>query len=182
MAELKRVVRRAAHGDEEAAAYLFDTYYTRVYRYALARLAHTADAEDVAAEAFARLLRELERFRWRGAGFEAWLFRIAANLVVDRIRARGREQADEEVPARADGTQSDDPEAAVLRAETSEELGDMLTRLPADQQEVLLLRFAGGLDTHETGAVMGRKANAVRQLQFRALQSLRQMMREEAAT
>ena len=182
MTELKQVVRRAANGDGEAAGSLFDTYYPRVFRYAAARLANPADAEDVAAETFARLLRELGRFKWRGAGFEAWLFRIAANLVVDHIRARTRERVEEDPSEDTAATAALTPEESLMTAEMTRELKVMLARLPAEQQEVLVLRFAGGLDTQETGAVMGKKPNAVRQLQFRALESMRRMMREEAAT
>jgi RNA polymerase sigma-70 factor, ECF subfamily len=180
MAELKSAVRKAAGGDEEAAAYLFDEYHPRVFRYALGKLRNHADAEDVASETFARVLRDLGRFRWKGAGFEAWIFRIAANLVVDRARLSGREEVDADVEP-ADTAPVVSPEEQVLRAERAGELHDLLERLPVEQREVLLLRFAGGLDTHQAGAVMGKKANAVRQLQFRALQGIRQMMQEEAA-
>jgi RNA polymerase sigma-70 factor (ECF subfamily) len=178
MRELRRAVRRAAGGDEDAGALLFDTYYPRVFRYALAKLRHIADAEDVAAETFAKVLGGLDGFRWKGGGFEAWLFRIAANLVVDRARGREREQATEELPL-ASGIEEWTPEAGVLAGEQATELHGLLQRLPPEQKEVLLLRFAAGLDTNETGAVMGKKPNAVRQLQHRALEGLRRMMPQE---
>jgi RNA polymerase sigma-70 factor, ECF subfamily len=180
MADLKSAVRKAASGDEEAAGYLFDEYHPRVFRYALGKLRNHADAEDVAAETFARVLRDLGRFRWKGAGFEAWIFRIASNLVVDRARLRGREEVDADVEP-ADPAQVASPEEQVLWAERAGEVHSLLERLPVEQREVLLLRFAGDLDTHQTGAVLGKKANAVRQLQFRALQAIRQMLHEGAA-
>jgi RNA polymerase sigma-70 factor (ECF subfamily) len=179
--ELKGVVRRAASGDEKAAADLFDTYHPRVYRYAVAKLGNAADAEDVASETFARLLRDLGRFRWRGAGFEAWLFRIAANLIVDRVRHTSRERVEEDATSIADRHDPASPEERVIAGEQAGALKEMLDRLPPEQREVLLLRFAGGLDTNEAGAAMGKKANAVRQLQWRALEGLREMMRTEAA-
>jgi RNA polymerase sigma-70 factor, ECF subfamily len=171
IAELKREVRRAARGDRDAAASLFDHYHPRVYRYALAKLGRPIDAEDVAAETFARVLADLDRFRWKGGGFEAWLFRIAGNLVVDHVRRSGRERA-VEVTDEIEATDAP-PEQVVLHREASEELDALLAQLPPDQREVLLLRFAAGLDSEETGRVMNRRANAVRQLQFRALQSVR---------
>ena len=174
--QLKKVVRDAANGDEKAAALLFDTYHPRVYRYALAKLGHPTDAEDVAAETFARLLRDLDRFRWRGAGFEAWLFRIAANLVVDRVRQAGRERVEEDAAGLLETADHATPEESAIAGERKETVAKMLDRLPPDQREVLLLRFAGGLDTNEAGAVMGKKPNAIRQLQFRGLQGLREMM------
>jgi RNA polymerase sigma-70 factor (ECF subfamily) len=172
-ARLRQEVRRAARGEEEAAAELFDHYHPRVYRYALSKLGNDQDAQDVAAEVFAKVLKELDRFRWKGAGFEAWLFRIASNLVVDQHRRSGREQVREQITEEVDPVT---PEGVFARIEVRGELERYLSELSDDQREVLLLRFAGGLDTNEVGRVMGRKANAVRQLQFRALDALRARM------
>jgi RNA polymerase sigma-70 factor (ECF subfamily) len=173
--DLKREVRRAARGDGDAAALLFDHYHPRVFRYAVAKLRDEVEAEDVAAECFARVLRDIRNFRWRGGGFEAWLFRIARNLVVDHVRQYSREEVAEEV----DTAVLADPEAITERLETSRELNEMLRTLPPEQREVLLLRFAAGLDTKETGEVMGKSANAIRQLQFRALSNLRSLVQRE---
>ena len=173
---LRQTVRRAASGDEEAAGALFDHFYPRVYRYALSKLRDQTRAEDVAAETFARILRDLHRFKWKGAGFEAWLFRIASNLVVDQVRAHGRELASADRWDRTRAIDYPSPEGTALAGETTRELNHMLAQLPPDQQEVLTLRFAGGLAPDEIGSVMGRNANAVRQLQFRALGNLRDKM------
>jgi RNA polymerase sigma-70 factor (ECF subfamily) len=178
--ELKRAVRRAAKGDEPSAGELFDEFYPRVYRYAMAKLGNPVDAEDVAAETFVKVLKGLDRFVWKGGGFEAWIFRIASNLVVDQVRFRVRETVTE---VSDDPDENVDPywepEAAFLLSEAGDELRAALAELPGDQREVLILRFAGGLDTKECGAVMNRKPNAIRQLQFRALASLRDSMQEE---
>jgi RNA polymerase sigma-70 factor (ECF subfamily) len=173
---LKHEVRRAARGDEDAAALLFDHYYPRVYRYALARLGEEHDAEDVAAETFARVLRGLDRFRWQGGGFEAWLFRIAGNLVVDHFRHGAREVVDE-FDDDAASTQ-ELPEVRALQNEQADEMAALLDGLPSEQKEVLVLRFAAGLDTKQAAEVMRKKVNAVRQLQFRALENLRQKVRQ----
>lgn len=175
--ELRREVKKAARGDEKAAGQLFDHYYPRVYRYALARLSRRQDAEDVAAETFVRVLNRLDNFRWKGAGFEAWIFRIAYNLIVDQYRGSGREQLVET----DDEVEHDDPEKAALRSEINEELNQMIASLSPDQREVLLLRFAAGLDTDEICQVMGRNANAIRQLQFRALDTMRRQIQEEGS-
>lgn len=180
--EVKREVRKAAAGDEAAAARLFDHFYPRVYRYAVAKLGRQADAEDVAAETFARVLKGFDRFRWKGAGFEAWLFRIAANLVVDRVRHASRELVGTAPIDPDDRVDPLTPEQVFLREETGEGVRALLAVLPGDQREVLLLRFAAGLDTKEVASVMDRNANAIRQLQHRALDRLRQNISEESPT
>ena len=177
--ELRRVVRFAQKGDRGAAAQLFDHYHPRVYRYALSKLRNTQEAEDAAAETFAKILRELPKFRWRGAGFEAWLFRIASNVAMDILRHRGRQTGGDEVVAGALGAVLRTPEHDALEHELARELGSMVERLSPDQKEVVVLRFAAGLTSDEIAHVMGRKTNAVRQLQFRALASLRQMIQEK---
>lgn len=176
--ELKRQAQRAARGDQAAAAQLFDHCYPRLYRYALAKLGSSADAEDIAAETFARSLRDLDGFKWRGAGFEAWLFRIASNLVVDRVRLATRERGREPEADAELGPPSFSPEDVFVRVETSIELQALLVQLAPDQREVLLLRFAAGLNSAEVGRIMGKTANAIRQLQFRALAQLRRMVDE----
>ena len=174
--DLKGVVRRAAKGDQDAAAVLFDHFYPRLYRYAFARLSSAQDAEDVAAEAFAKVLRGLDRFRWRGSGFEAWIFRITKNLIVDRYRRGDTEVAASPVVEAIMPVDVADPEAGALAGETRDELGGLINRLPDEQRDVVLLRFGGELDTNEVAEVMNKNVNAVRQLQFRALTNLRKWM------
>lgn len=175
-AQLRGVVRRASRGDESAAALLFDEYYPRVYRYAAARLGPGPTAEDAASETFAKVVREIDRFKWRGAGFEGWLFRIARNAIVDIQRRGGREMPADDIGEPAALSEEPSPEAIVTGIETAAELRVVLDKLPPEQREVLLLRFGAGLDTNETGAAMGRNANAVRQLQLRALRNVRSMI------
>lgn len=177
--DLKREVRRAARGDQDSAAALFDHLYPRLYRYAFARLSSEQDAEDIASETFAKVLRGLDRFKWRGNGFEAWVFRIAKNLVIDRYRVGDREVIGDELVDTVLPVQTDGPEAGALAEEQRDELTQMIDRLPEEQREVVLLRFAGELDTHEVAAATKRTANAVRQLQFRALTNLRKWMTDE---
>ena len=177
--DLRGAVRRAARGDQDAAAVLFDHYYPRLYRYAFARLKNAQDAEDVASEAFAKVLRGLDGFRWRGSGFEAWIFRIARNLIVDRYRKGGTEVIGNELVDAVMPILGDDAEAGALAGEARRELNQVIDRLPEEQREVVLLRFAAELDTSEVAATTERSANAVRQLQFRALTNLRKWMNDE---
>ncbi|MDQ4125596.1 MAG: sigma-70 family RNA polymerase sigma factor [Actinomycetota bacterium] len=176
--QLRALVKKASRGDEQAAAVLFDEYYPRVYRYAAARLGPGPSAEDAASETFAKVVRELGRFKWRGAGFEGWLFRIARNVIVDMQRRTGRETLTGEMIEPSETSHEGLPESAVVSVESAAELRALLDRLPPEQREVLLLRFGAGLDTNETGRALEKNANAVRQLQLRALRNVRAMLPE----
>jgi RNA polymerase sigma-70 factor (ECF subfamily) len=177
--DLRQEVRRAARGDEDSAALLFDHYYPRVYRYAFGKIRNHQDAEDIAAETFARVLRKLDRFKWKGAGFEAWLFRIASNLVVDFYRSSGREEVTDDMATREILAEELTPEDLVITGDNAAAIIDLIDDLPEDQREVVLLRFAGGLDTKAVARVTNRNANAVRQLQFRALTNLRKKVTKQ---
>ncbi len=128
---------------------------------------------------FAKVVRELGRFKWRGAGFEGWLFRIARNVIVDMLRRGGKEALTGEAIEPVETSREGLPETTMVNLESATELRALLDRLPPEQREVLLLRFGAGLDTNETGRAMDKNANAVRQLQLRALRNVRAMIPEK---
>ncbi|HVL53401.1 MAG TPA: sigma-70 family RNA polymerase sigma factor [Candidatus Limnocylindrales bacterium] len=171
--ELERLVGAARERDRDAVARLFDRYYDAIYRYAFARLGNVADAEDAAAETFTAMVRSLPRFRWRGIPFEAWLFRIAMSKVVDIARHRSRVRSGGDVVADDRTDPQVEPERVVALREVRRELVAAIERLPRDQRDVVMLRFFAGRSIRETGELLGRSEGAVKQLQFRALASLR---------
>jgi len=162
------------HSKEEQLTALFDSCYPRLARYAFARTGNQTDAEDIAAEVFVRAFESLDAFRERGLPMEAWLFRIAHNLVVDRFRRDSRFPRSEE----SDVEIQDDADPAGL-AEQRVLMGDVrraMEHLTPDQREVVRLRFFGGLSSKETAAVMRKKDGAVREMQRAALEKLRGLL------
>ena len=166
--------RRDTPGKEEQLTALFDSCYPRIARYAFARTGNQTDAEDIAAEVFVRAFQSLGSFRERGLPMEAWLFRIAHNLVVDRFRRESRFQRSDE----ADVDIRDDTDPAGL-AEQHVLMGEVrkaMQQLTPDQREVVRLRFFGGLSSKETATVMHKKDGAVREMQRAALEKLRGLL------
>lgn len=171
--ELTRLVGAAARRDREAVARLFDRYYDPVYRYAFARLGNVTDAEDAASETFTAMLRALPRFRWRGVPFEAWLFRIAMSKVVDCARHRSRIRPGDDGLGDPVADPDGEPERVVAFREIRRELVAAVERLPRDQRDVVMLRYFLGRSIRETAEALRRSEGAIKQLQFRALGSLR---------
>jgi RNA polymerase sigma-70 factor, ECF subfamily len=171
--DLERLVGAARNRDRDAVARLFDRYYDSVYRYAFARLGNVADAEDAAAETFMAMVRSLPRFTWRGIPFEAWLFRIAMSKVVDVARHRSRVRAGGEQLHDLEPDPDAEPERVVALREVRRELVAAIERLPRDQRDVVMLRFFAGRSIRETAELLRRSEGAVKQLQFRALSTLR---------
>jgi RNA polymerase sigma-70 factor, ECF subfamily len=145
-----------ARRDPEAFRQLYRHYFPRVFAYVSYRVGRAQDAEDLTAEAFLKAVEGLSSFRWRGArSFAAWLFRIAHNLVVNFYR--DRQSAPEPVPAELlpDLPASDElPADALARKELLAHLRNLIKTLSPRQQEIVTLRFFGGLRNQEIAALL----------------------------
>lgn len=171
-------VRRAQQGDREAWGELYEEYVSRVYRFLASRVGAGMEAEDMTEEVFLRAFKALPSYKWKGAPFAAWLFRIARNLIIDRQRKQATQgrfltQADYPSP-------DPHPEEIAERKQMLEQVMAALPHLSSAQQEVIRLRFIAGLSLEETAQVMGKKTGAVKNLQFNALLNLKKWLKEES--
>jgi len=172
-AESRRLVE-AAQRDPARFADLYEHYFELVYAYVARRLRNRAETEDLTAEVFRKALQSLPRFKWTGAPFAAWLFRIASNLIADRAKRAAREGASESgtpphVQSEATHTQQTDLEQCERQAQVFRLVGT----LAEDQRRVLVMRFAEEKSIREIADALGRSEGAVKQLQFRALENVR---------
>jgi RNA polymerase sigma-70 factor (ECF subfamily) len=167
--QAERRLIEASQKEPRRFARLYEKYFDRVYAFAMTRTHDHAAAEDVTSETFRRALQNLPRFQWRGVPFSAWLFRIAANAAADQHKQAAPQTGLDDLPDEP----SDSWDAAFIQVEERSELFALVGRLPRDQQAVIAMRFAQDKSTQEIALVMGRSDGAVKQLQFRALQSLR---------
>jgi len=172
---------RAVAGDAEAFGALYDRYVDAVYRYAYYRVRNEAEAEDVTSDVFFKALRAMPRYRPRQP-FLAWLYRIARNTLIDRLR-RLRPQIPFEDALRHPGADRVvDPDAGLDQLSDSVELRAAIARLTPLQQDVIILRYVEGMDTKSIGRILGRREGTVRGIEFRALGALRAVLPREAVT
>jgi RNA polymerase sigma-70 factor (ECF subfamily) len=164
----ERRLIEAAQQDPRRFAELYEIHFERVYAYVVRRMQDRDAAEDVTSEVFHHALANLPRFEWRGAPFGAWLMRIASNAIADRWRRGGRERTDALLGDPA--SMEPGPEEIELRAQ----LFRLVQDLPAEQRKVIQLRFAEEKSIREIAQALGRTEGAVKQLQFRGLQTLRE--------
>src|SRR5881628_3201842 len=87
----ERRLIEAAQSDPARFADVYENYFALVYAYVARRARNRDEAEDLTAEVFRKALASLPRFKWRGAPFAAWLFRIASNMIADRSKRAARE-------------------------------------------------------------------------------------------
>ena len=177
-AEERRLVE-AAQRDPARFADLYESFFELVYSYVVRRVHSRSEAEDLTAEVFHRALKSLPRFKWTGAPFASWLFRIAANMITDRAKRAAREQGAGTVAdnaAAAGRTQTD-----IEEVERHARLIRLVAALADDQRRVVMMRFVEEQSIREIAQALQRSEGAIKQLQFRALQNLRQRFTTEDA-
>jgi len=163
----ERLLIEAAQQDPGRFAELYESNFYRVYAFVVRRVGDRAAAEDVTSDVFHHALKNIGRFEWRGVPFSAWLMRIASNIIADRWQQSAREDCNTEPPK----------EATPEEIERQAALFQLVDRLPADQRRVIVMRFAEQKSIKEIAHDLGRSEGAVKQLQFRALEKLRDQLR-----
>jgi len=167
----ERLLIEAAQQDPARFADLYEMHFERVYAYVVGRVRERVEAEDVTAEVFHQALANLRRFEWRGIPFAAWLFRIAGNLIYDRRQHARREIVDDSEVMNAQVSPTE-----IEQVERRTTLFRLVETLPPEQRRVVLLRFTEQKSIKEVAREIRKSEGAVKQLQFRALSSLRARM------
>ena len=163
MSDDEQLLVEAAQKDPARFAELYDSHFERVYAFIAHRVAGRMEAEDITAEVFIRALDNIRKFQWKGKPFIAWLYRIAANEIIDRAKRSNREVELDVEPSHEEAEEIE--RRAVLY--------QMVDRLPDAQREVIVKRFAEDRSIADIAQEMGRTEGAIKQLQFRALETLR---------
>jgi RNA polymerase sigma factor, sigma-70 family len=171
-----RLLIEAAQKDPSRFAELYEENFARVWAYVTRRVRDRAAAHDVTSEVFHKALKNLKSFEWRGTPFVAWLYRIAANAVNDHFGRTAREQSAGD--RLVESEEPHDVEHDVEHIERRATLFRLVDRLPADQRRVVVMRFGEEQSIREIATALGRSEGAVKQLQWRGLQTLRAQMGE----
>jgi RNA polymerase sigma-70 factor (ECF subfamily) len=176
------VVRRAKGLDAAAFEEIVDAYAGRLYGFFQRMLGGREEAEDLVQEVFVRVVKAIAEYREEGR-FEAWLFRIAGNLVRDRLRREPRESAlgtsgqDDalDLESRTDRC-TGDAQDTLERSEDADRLQKCLTKLPTVEREVILMRHYGELSFAEIAEYTAAPLGTVLSRAHRGLAKLRQWM------
>ena len=165
----EQLLIEAAQRDPSRFADLYETNFERVYAYIAGRVRDRDVAQDLTAEVFQQALAHFGSFEWRGVPFVAWLMRIAANAIADRWQRNAKEPLLPIDPLEEQG--ADD------QLERRAMLSELVEALPPDQRHVVLRRFVDQRSIREIAHELQRSEGAIKQLQFRALQTLRTSLR-----
>jgi RNA polymerase sigma-70 factor (ECF subfamily) len=167
----------ARSGDELAFAAVYRVTHPRLVRYAAALVGQ--DADDVAAEAWLQIARDLPKFSGTESAFRAWAAAIVRNRALDHIRALSRRPSFPVETEYLDRPASDDTEASAAASISTSEAIAMITSLPREQAEAVLLRAVVGLDANAAAQVLGKRPGAVRVAAHRGLRTLARRLEEQ---
>ena len=165
----ERRLVEAAQRDPSCFAELYEANFDRVYAFVARRVPSREEAEDVTAEVFHQALSGLAGFEWQGPPFIAWLLGIASNLL-----ARHWKRAGNQLEVLIDDIEL---EAVAVDADRQTLFAQLLDQLPEDQRRVIERRFFAQRSIRDIARDMGRSEGAIKQLQFRALETLRAQVR-----
>jgi RNA polymerase sigma-70 factor (ECF subfamily) len=182
--ELADLIRRAQAREPAAFDALVDRYSSRLYGYLYRLVGSRDDAEDLLQELFVRVVKMIGRYEHDGR-FDAWLFRIATNLVRDRVRRvrtapttlSGEIDNERLRDVPADGAAAD-PSRGMAAAEDIDKLQWALGRLSDAEREVVMLRHFSELSFKDIAAMMGTPLGTALARAHRGLARLRQLMTE----
>ena len=176
----RNLVQRA-RSEREAFQALYAHYFPRIYAYIAYRVGRERDVEDLVADVFVRIIEALPGFEYRGPGsFTAWIFRIAHNRVIGFLRLhRHRAEAVslDQIPEIHSSIPL--PDDLLQQKETFLRLRDQIRTLSPRRQEIITLRFYGGLRNREIAVVLGLDERTVASHLSRALEDLQHKYADE---
>jgi len=163
-----------ANGEPAAARILTSRLLPRVLNHAARILGDRAEAEDVAQEAMLRLWRAAAEWQPGGAKPSTWLYRVTANLAVDRLRKSGRSvELDDSIEPEDDRPGA---EEQLVQAGRMAALDTALAQLPERQRQAVVLRHIEGVSNPEIAEVLGISVEAVESLTARGKRALAQAL------
>lgn len=170
-----RLLLRVRAGDEDAIISVYQTYLPPLYQYVRLRVGDSALAEDIVSDIFVKLIDSIGKAGAPHSSLRGWLFRVARSEIAQHYGEKQHlslTNMEEWLPA----SSITNPETQVMETAGIERVRQAVRMLKAEHQEVLILRFGQVLSLQETADIMGKSISAIKSLQFRALDTLRQIL------
>jgi RNA polymerase sigma-70 factor (ECF subfamily) len=184
--QVDSLIRAAQRGDQDAFEQLVRVYDQSVLRLAMNLLRSPEDARDVYQEAFLRVYRNLQTFRF-DCSFHTWLYRIVTNICLDQLRKRKVRKEEASVVETSDGPvdrmdlfeeehAAADPERTTWNRQLSHRIESALGGLTPRERMVFELRHYQGLRLRAIGDILGTTEEAAKNCLFRATQKMRGLL------
>jgi RNA polymerase sigma-70 factor, ECF subfamily len=173
MDDIAACIKRAQNGDKNAYGELYKQYYVRIYRYCRINMYNQPIADDVCQEVFIRAWKALPRFSLKDGGtFQAFLFRIARNLIIDLSRKK-KEISIEQVEKIS---KDDNLIEGIARKEDIEKVRKALAKLSDIDRQIIILRYFEDMSHSEVAKVINIREGALRVRTIRLLKKLKELV------
>lgn len=156
---------------------IYEEFNPGIYRYAVRLLRDASLAEDCVSETFSRFLTAIQRGGGPQENIRAYLYRVAHNWITDHFRRKPL--PDLRIEDHEPIESGSNPAAQVADSMERERVRAAILRLPAEQQQIIQLRFLENWSHEEVAEVVGKTIDATRSMQYRALGNLRRILMEE---
>ena len=179
LVDIEKLVQKSQKGDEKSFAKLFDIFYEKIFRYVRFRV-EESEVDDLVAKVFLKVVENLNRFApQKNAGFNAWIFRIAHNTVIDYYRQK-RDflsiDPNEDAPYYVEIEDKNPPPNKIANKDfDSKRIQDLLDKLPSAHREILELKYLNDFSNNEISKITGKTEGNIRVIQLRALREMRKL-------
>jgi RNA polymerase sigma-70 factor (ECF subfamily) len=170
---LTELVRSAKKGNKNSFSELYEYYITPIFRFVYFRVRSRVDAEDLTQNIFLKVWNHLSDYEQGKDPFSSWLYAIARNTVIDFWRKK-KDWNISELGENTIKSKEEPIDDLIEKEEDLRILRKTIELLTDEQQEVVILKFIDGLLNKEISKIIGKKEDAIRQLQSRAIRILKE--------
>ncbi|MFH1769493.1 MAG: RNA polymerase sigma factor [Parcubacteria group bacterium] len=175
----KQLILKAKAGDSQAFGILYDIYFTPIYRYVYHRVRSKEESEDIVQIVFVKAFKAIDRFRETSSDPLAYFFTIARNTVIDGWKKKKEmlfeepESMMQNIPDSSDGLNLE-----LIKKDEIRTVMECIEGLTDEQKEIITLKFVNDLSNKEIAEITGKKEDAIRQLQSRAIKKLKEKLEQ----
>jgi len=180
---INKRIKEVLKGDQNAFAEIVELFQDKLYRVCFRMLGNKHEAEDIAQEAFVRAFINIHTFDTKRK-FSTWIYRIATNLCIDRIR---KKKPDYFLDAEVAGTEglnmysqiasaAELPEEEILKMEMQDRVQYEISRLPDKYRAVIVLKYMEDLPLQEISDILEMPLGTVKTRIHRGREALRKQL------
>jgi len=176
--KMQALVEKVQKGDKNAFGEIYELLLDRVYRFIYFRTGNKEDAEDLTETVFIKIWKSIPSYKNKGLPFEAWVFRIARNIVIDHYRTKKPKITLDENLKDSLPDNKETPEDLLHNEMLKKIILNKMRLLPEAYKEIIILKFIEDKENSEISDILEKPIDQVRVLQSRALKALKALIYE----
>ncbi len=170
-----QIIASCQNGEMESFVILYDRYVEKIYTFLHYRTGHVQIAEDITSQTFIRAMEKIGQFKENKGTFQAWLYQIARNIMIDEARKRKpTENIEAHYDIAGDNSPETNPEINIEQQITNKKISALLQELPDNQRELVQMRLWDELSYAEIAVITGKSEGSLKMQFSRIVGNLKQ--------